>query len=215
MDKMSSKCLYNNNYDDKNRGDKFLSTGQETNFVYTSHIINCDKSLNNNSQIKNIKIKDFVNIDMKFDEKVNYEKIKSIFAFTKHELIYYLQKNSSLKGKSLEKKEVNILVNNFMKVVSKFIDISTDSIEMNYSAKKSKRLYAKNDNSIQSLPKIFRNYILPDNVYDYDIIKCHPSIYLYLCKKLKTILKILANFLKKQMFQKQIFYRISTKKIQK
>ena len=93
MDKMSSKCLYNNNYDDKNRGDKFLSTGQETNFVYTSHIINCDKSLNNNCQIQNIKKKDLVNIDMKFDEKVNYEKIKSIFSYTKNDLIYYLQKN--------------------------------------------------------------------------------------------------------------------------
>tara|TARA_B110001452_G_scaffold32474_1_gene25344 strand:- start:330 stop:2267 length:1938 start_codon:yes stop_codon:yes gene_type:complete len=57
---------------------------------------------------------------------------------------------------------------------------------MTYSAKQSKRLYAKNDSSIQSLPKIFRNYILPDNVYDYDIIKCHPSIYFFLCKKLKT-----------------------------
>ena len=88
MDKMSSQCLYNKTTTmDKNRGDKFLSAGQETNFVFTSHIINCDKSLNNNnSQIENIKKKDLVNIDMKFDEKVNYEKIKSIFAYTKDEL---------------------------------------------------------------------------------------------------------------------------------
>ena len=73
-----------------------------------------------------------------------------------------------------------------MKVVSKFLDNSTDTIEMTYLAKQSKRLYAKDDNSIQSLPTIFRNYILPDSVYDYDIKSCHPSIYLWLCKKLKT-----------------------------
>ena len=69
-------------------------------------------------------------LDMNFKEQVNYNKIKSVFSYTKHDLIYYLQKNAGLKNKLLDKKEANILVNNFMKVVSKFIDNSTDSIEM-------------------------------------------------------------------------------------
>ena len=73
-----------------------------------------------------------------------------------------------------------------MKVVSKFLDNGKNSIEMNYESKKSKRLYAKDEHSIQSLPSIFRNYILPSDSYDLDIQSCHPSIYLYLCKKLKT-----------------------------
>ena len=153
----------------------------------TSHIIVSDLPLNNNiEQIPNIKKKYITNLDMKFPEKVDFEKIKSVFAYTKNELISYLQKQSILKGKKIDKKESNILVNNFMKVVSKFLDNGKDSIEMNYESKKSKRLYAKDDYSIQSLPSIFRNYLLPIDSYDYDIQACHPSIYFYLCKKLKT-----------------------------
>ena len=153
----------------------------------TSHIINRDLSLNNNiEQIQNIKKKSLDILDMRFPEKVDFEKIKSVFAYTKNDLISHLQKQAILKGKKIDKKESNILVNNFMKVVSKFLDNGKDSIEMNYQSKQSKRLYAKDEHSIQSLPSIFRNYILPIDAFDYDIQNCHPSIYFYLCKKLKT-----------------------------
>jgi len=153
----------------------------------TSHIISSDLPLNdNNIEIPNIKKKSLDILDMKFPEKVDFEKIKSVFAYTKNDLISYLQKQALVKEKKIDKKESNILVNNFMRVVSKFLDSGKDSIEMNYQSKKSKRLYSKDEHSIQSLPSMFRNYILPIDCYDYDIQACHPSIYFYLCKKLKT-----------------------------
>ena len=171
--------------------------------TFTSHINNNDLTLNINNQSINFENKKNYTLDMNFFEKVNLEKIKSIFAYSKYDLVTYLQKNSLEKGKNINKKEAGILVHNLMNVVSKFIENSTDSIKMNYSSKVSKRLYAKDDFSLQSLPTIFRNFILPDFVYDYDIQNCHPQIYLYLCKKLKKSTEYIEQYIEnKQEFLK-------------
>ena len=124
--------------------------------------------MKNNKSENNKMINNMMN-QIIINEKINLQKILYLYSLTDKELFKYCKNDKDDKDYT---KIINIL--------SDYIINGTESNHKLYVKNNCNRYYC--NNSLQSLQKDIRNFIYPDNTYDYDIKNCASSIMLYLSK---------------------------------
>lgn len=102
-------------------------------------------------------------------EKINLQKVLYLYNLNQQELFKYCKNQ---KEEVYYTKTLNIL--------AEYIINGTNENDKIYIKNNCNRYYC--NNSLQQLQSDIRNFIYPDNTYDYDLKNCSASIMLYLCK---------------------------------
>jgi len=135
------------------------------------------------------KIKSNINDKMDtidFLETVNLNHIKHFLTLKDNELIgmyadYKIENNKEVP----DKKKMMEKIKKARQICSQYLEIDKDHIKRTYKSKNEKR-HTVRGIGIQGLPGFIRNYFCKD-LYDHDIINSHPSVFLYLCKKIPNL----------------------------
>ena len=102
-------------------------------------------------------------------EKINLQNVLYLYSLNEEELFKYCKKDKDIK-----------YYNSTINILADYIINGNDTNDKVYVKNNCNRYYC--NNSLQLLQTDIRNFIYPDNTYDYDIKNCSPSIMLYLSK---------------------------------
>lgn len=122
-----------------------------------------------------------------FFETVNLNHVKHFLTLKDSELIEKYEEFCIDEGKEdiPDKKEMMIQISMARRIASQYLDIDKDHIRRTYKSKDEQRHWVLGV-GIQKIAGFMRNYFCKD-LYDHDIVNCHPSIFLYLCKKIPNL----------------------------
>jgi phage/plasmid-associated DNA primase len=109
------------------------------------------------------------NMNITITEKINLQKVLYLYSLNQEELFKFCKKDKDTK-----------YYNSTINTLADYIINGNDTNDKIYVKNNCNRYYC--NNSLQLLQTDIRNFIYPDNTYDYDIKNCSASIMLYLSK---------------------------------
>lgn len=109
------------------------------------------------------------NMTITITEKINLQKVLYLYSLNEEELFKFCKKDKDTK-----------YYNSTINTLADYIINGNDTNDKIYVKNNCNRYYC--NNSLQLLQTDIRNFIYPDNTYDYDIKNCNASIMLYLSK---------------------------------
>ena len=109
------------------------------------------------------------NMTITITEKINLQKVLYLYSLNEEELFKFCKKDKDTK-----------YYNSTINTLADYIINGNDTNDKVYVKNNCNRYYC--NNSLQLLQTDIRNFIYPDNTYDYDIKNCSASIMLYLSK---------------------------------
>ena len=115
------------------------------------------------------KIIDNNNMTITITEKINLQKVLYLYSLNEEELFKFCKKNKDIK-----------YYNSTINTIADYIINGNDTNDKVYVKNNCNRYYC--NNSLQLLQTDIRNFIYPNNTYDYDIKNCSASIMLHLSK---------------------------------
>jgi len=115
------------------------------------------------------KMNDNNNMTITITEKINLQKVLYLYSLNEEELFKFCKKDKDIK-----------YYNSTINTLADYIINGNDTNDKVYVKNNCNRYYC--NNSLQLLQTDIRNFIYPDNTYDYDIKNCSASIMLYLSK---------------------------------
>tara|TARA_R110000824_G_scaffold64670_6_gene168963 strand:- start:334 stop:2676 length:2343 start_codon:yes stop_codon:yes gene_type:complete len=109
------------------------------------------------------------NMTITITEKINLQKVLYLYSLNEEELFKFCKKDKDTK-----------YYNSTINTIADYIINGNDTNDKVYVKNNCNRYYC--NNSLQLLQTDIRNFIYPDNTYDYDIKNCSASIMLHLSK---------------------------------
>jgi len=126
-----------------------------------------------------------LNIDDVFNEPVNLNRAKVLLKldFSKFKSLIWYDENNNENGEFWSKPDTYIhCCKKFLLNVINNDGINTSSYKHSIKLRDCGRMYVKAF-GVQSLQKQLRGYLTGDTLIDIDMINCHPTILLYICKR--------------------------------
>ena len=115
------------------------------------------------------KMNDNNNMTITITEKINLQKVLYLYSLNEEELFKFCKKDKDIK-----------YYNSTINTIADYIINGNDTNDKVYVKNNCNRYYC--NNSLQLLQTDIRNFIYPNNTYDYDIKNCSASIMLHLSK---------------------------------
>ena len=125
-----------------------------------------------------------LNIDSTFNESINLDKAKILLKldYDKFKSLIWVDNNNNDNGEFWKPETYIHNCKKFLLNVINNNGINTSQYKYSTKMIDCGRMYVKSF-GIQSLQKQLRGYLTGDKLIDFDMINCHPTILLYICKR--------------------------------
>jgi hypothetical protein len=125
-----------------------------------------------------------LNIDDVFNEPVNLDRAKVLLKldFSKFKSLIWIDDNNNENGEFWKPETYIHCAKKFLLNVINNDGINNSSYKYSTKMRDCGRMYTKSF-GVQSLQKQLRGYLTGDTLIDFDMINCHPTILLYICKR--------------------------------